>query len=39
MNKPSIKLFELLISLYADQNGVQVSYELKKEKQHESYKS
>ena len=36
MNKPSINLFELLISLYADQNGVQISYELKKEKRNDT---
>lgn len=29
MNKPSINLLELLISLYADQKGVQITYELK----------
>ena len=36
MNKPSINLFELLISLYADQNGVQISYELKNEKRNDT---
>lgn len=29
MNKPSINLYDLLISLYADQMGVEVKYELK----------
>jgi hypothetical protein len=29
MNKPSINLLELLITLYADQMGVEISYELK----------
>ena len=28
MNKPSINLFDLLITLYADQKGVQITYEL-----------
>lgn len=29
MNKPSIDLFELLIALYADQEGVEIRYDLK----------
>lgn len=29
MKKPSINLLELLISLYADQEGVEIQYELK----------
>ena len=29
MNKPSINLYDLLISLYADQMGVEIKYELK----------
>lgn len=29
MNKPSINLLDLLISLYADQEGVEIKYELK----------
>lgn len=29
MEKPSIDLFALLISLYADQEGVEITYELK----------
>lgn len=29
MKKPSIDLLELLISLYADQNGVEIKYEKK----------
>lgn len=28
MNKPSVNLLELLISLYADQEGVKIEYEL-----------
>ena len=36
MNKPSINLFELLISLYADQVGVQITYELEKEKRNDT---
>ena len=37
MKKPSVNLLELLISLYADQMGVEISYELK-EKQSEAIK-
>ena len=33
MEKPSIDLFALLISLYADQEGVEITYELKGAKQ------
>lgn len=29
MKKPSINLLALLIELYADQNGVEIKYELK----------
>lgn len=29
MNKPSIDIFALLVSLYADQMGVEIEYELK----------
>lgn len=29
MNKPSIDLFALLISLYADQEGVKITYKTK----------
>ena len=29
MNKPSIDLFALLVSLYADQEGVTITYERK----------
>ena len=29
MNKPSIDLFDLLVSLYADQMGVEIKYEKK----------
>lgn len=28
MTKPDINLFDLLISLYADQEGVKITYEL-----------
>lgn len=28
MSKPSIDLFELLIKLYADQEGVEITYDL-----------
>ena len=28
MNKPSIDLFALLVSLYADQMGVEIKYEV-----------
>ena len=28
MNKPGINLLELLITLYADQEGVEIKYEL-----------
>jgi hypothetical protein len=31
MNKPSINLLELLIALYADQEGVEITYELEGE--------
>jgi hypothetical protein len=30
MNKPNIDLFDLLVSLYADQMGVEIKYERKK---------
>ena len=30
MEKPSINLLELLITLYADQEGVEITYELEK---------
>ena len=29
MNKPSIDIFALLVSLYADQMGVEIKYEVK----------
>lgn len=29
MNKPSIDIFALLVSLYADQMGVEIKYEAK----------
>lgn len=32
MNRPSVNLLELLISLYADQEGVEVKYEIVKER-------
>lgn len=31
MNKPSVNLMELLITLYADQEGVEIKYELESE--------
>lgn len=34
MEKPSTNLLELLISLYADQNNIKITYELK-ENEHE----
>lgn len=34
MNTPSTNLLELLISLYADQNNIKITYELK-EKEHD----
>lgn len=35
-NKPSTDLFALLISLYADQEGIEITYELK-EKDNEQH--
>jgi hypothetical protein len=32
MKKPSVNLLALLIELYADQNGVEIKYELKESK-------
>jgi hypothetical protein len=32
MEKPDINLFDLLISLYADQEGVKITYELEDKK-------
>lgn len=32
MNRPSINLFDLLITLYADQKGVTIKYEMEDEK-------
>lgn len=34
MKKPSANILDLLISLYADQNNIKITYELK-EKEHE----
>ena len=31
MEKPNIDLFALLVSLYADQKGVEITYETQKE--------
>jgi hypothetical protein len=36
MKTPSTNLLELLISLYADQNGIEITYELKeKDNEHQ----
>ena len=32
MKKPSINLLDLLIALYADQEGVEITYELKEKR-------